>query len=102
MKGQRTVAEALLDKPDRPTAVLAASDKIALGFMEEARRRSIRVPQDLSVVGFDDILLASRSVPPLTAVAQPLVEIGQVATRGGAICWFTLGVGCARTVSSPG
>jgi DNA-binding LacI/PurR family transcriptional regulator len=60
MKGGRTVAEPLLDKPDRPTAVFAASDEIAPGFMEEARRRSIRVPQDL-VVGFDDRLLASRS-----------------------------------------
>jgi LacI family transcriptional regulator len=49
--------------------------------MEEARRRSIRIPEDLSVVGFDDTFLASRSAPPLTTVAQPLLEMGRVATR---------------------
>jgi LacI family transcriptional regulator len=77
----RRAAHDLLDRSDRPTAIFAASDEIALGIMEEARRRSIRIPQDLSVVGFDDTFLASRSVPPLTTVAQPLVEMGRVATR---------------------
>lgn len=79
--GGRDVAAALLDRSDRPTAVFAASDEIALGVMEEARRRSFRVPEDLSVVGFDDSFLASRSVPPLTTVAQPLLEMGRVAVR---------------------
>jgi LacI family transcriptional regulator len=77
----RQAARDLLDRPDRPTAIFAASDEIALGVMEEARRRSIRIPQDLSVVGFDDTFLASRSSPPLTTVAQPLLEMGRVATR---------------------
>jgi LacI family transcriptional regulator len=77
----RQAAHALLDRPDRPTAIFAASDEIALGVMEEARRRSIRIPQDLSVVGFDNTFVASRSVPPLTTVAQPLLEMGRVATR---------------------
>jgi LacI family transcriptional regulator len=49
--------------------------------MEEARQRSIRVPEDLSVVGFDDTFVASRSTPPLTTVAQPLIEMGQLAVR---------------------
>jgi LacI family transcriptional regulator len=77
----RQAAPDLLDRPDRPTAIFAASDEIALGVMEEARQRSIRIPQDLSVVGFDDTFLASRSAPPLTTVAQPLLEMGRVATR---------------------
>jgi LacI family transcriptional regulator len=77
----RQVAADLLDRSDRPTAIFAASDEIALGVMEEARRRSIRIPQDLSIVGFDDTFLASRSAPPLTTVAQPLLEMGRVATR---------------------
>ena len=77
----RHAAHDLLDRSDRPTAIFAASDEIALGIMEEARRRSLRIPQDLSVVGFDDTFLASRSVPPLTTVAQPLLEMGRVATR---------------------
>jgi LacI family transcriptional regulator len=77
----RQAAGDLLDRSDRPTAIFAASDEIALGVMEEARRRAIRIPQDLSVVGFDDTFLASRSAPPLTTVAQPLLEMGRVATR---------------------
>jgi LacI family transcriptional regulator len=77
----RQVAPDLLDRPDRPTAIFAANDEIALGVMEEARRRSLRIPEDLSVVGFDDTFLARRSSPPLTTVAQPLLEMGRVATR---------------------
>ena len=77
----RQAARDLLDRSDRPTAIFAANDEIALGIMEEARRRSIRIPQDLSVVGFDDTFLARRSAPRLTTVAQPLLEMGRVATR---------------------
>jgi LacI family transcriptional regulator len=77
----RLAAHDLLDRSDRPTAIFAASDEIALGIMEEVRRRSIRIPEDLSVVGFDDTFVASRSAPPLTTVAQPLLEMGRVATR---------------------
>lgn len=80
-EGGREVAAALLDRPDRPTAIVAAGDEIALGIIEEARRRSILVPQDLSVIGFDDSFMASRSTPPLTTIAQPLVEMGRMATR---------------------
>ena len=79
--GGRASATHLLDLPDRPTAIFAAGDEIALGIMEEARRRSIRIPEDLSIVGFDDTYLASRSAPPLTTVAQPLVEMGRLAVR---------------------
>jgi len=77
----RQIAPDLLDQSDRPTAIFAANDEIALGIMEEARRRSIRIPEDLSVVGFDDTFVASRASPPLTTVAAPLVEMGRVATR---------------------
>lgn len=77
----RAIAHTLLDRSDRPTAIFAAGDEIAQGIVEEARRRSIRVPEQLSVVGFDDSFMASRTTPPLTTIAQPLVEMGQVATR---------------------
>ena len=77
----RAVAPILLDRPERPTAIFAAGDEIAQGIMEEARRRSIRVQDELSVIGFDDSFMASRTTPPLTTIAQPLVEMGQVATR---------------------
>lgn len=77
----RRAAGDLLDRDDPPTAIFAGNDEIALGVMEEARRRSIRIPEDLSVVGFDDTFLATRSAPQLTTVAQPLIEMGRVALR---------------------
>ena len=79
--GGRASGAQLLDLPHRPTAIFAAGDEIALGIMEEARRRAIRIPEDLSIVGFDDTYLARRSAPLLTTVAQPLVEMGRLAVR---------------------
>ncbi|MBB4908544.1 LacI family DNA-binding transcriptional regulator [Actinophytocola algeriensis] len=74
-------AAVLLDLPSPPTAVFAGNDEIALGVVETARTRGLRVPQDLSVVGFDDTLLARVASPPLTTVRQPLREMGGVALR---------------------
>lgn len=79
--GGREAAAGLLDRPDPPTAVFAANDEIALGIMEEARRRSIRVPENLSLIGFDDSFVARHSAPPLTTIAQPLLEMGRMAAR---------------------
>ncbi len=67
------------DGQERPTAVLAAGDRLALGVIEAAREAGVRVPQDLSVVGFDDIPAAARS--HLTTVRQPLSEKGEIAGR---------------------
>jgi LacI family transcriptional regulator len=80
-EGGRAVAHSLFDRADRPTAIFAGGDEIAQGLMEEARRRSILVPQELSIIGFDDSFMASRTTPPLTTIAQPLVEMGRVATQ---------------------
>jgi LacI family transcriptional regulator len=77
----RDAATSLLDRPDPPTAVFAANDEIALGIMEEARLRSIRVPENLSIIGFDDSFVARHSTPPLTTIAQPLLEMGRMAAR---------------------
>ena len=71
----------LLDLPERPTAVFAATDEIAAGVIEAARVRGLRVPEDLSVVGFDDTDVARLLSPPLTTVRQPLREMGRVALR---------------------
>jgi DNA-binding LacI/PurR family transcriptional regulator len=65
----------------RPTAVLAMSDAIALGAVRAARELMLAVPDDLSVVGFDDIDLAAHVDPPLTTVHQPIREKGAVAVR---------------------
>jgi LacI family transcriptional regulator len=71
----------LLDLPDRPTAIFAGSDQQALGVYEAARQRALRIPQDLSVVGFDDLPAARWVSPPLTTVRQPLAEMGRVAAE---------------------
>jgi LacI family transcriptional regulator len=71
----------LLDLAERPTAIFAGSDQQALGVYEAARQRGLRIPQDLSVVGFDDLPTARWVSPPLTTVRQPLADMGQVAAE---------------------
>jgi LacI family transcriptional regulator len=65
----------------RLTAVFAGSDQQALGVYEAARQRGLRIPQDVSVVGFDDLPVARWVSPPLTTVRQPLAEMGRVAAE---------------------
>ncbi|WP_311765826.1 MULTISPECIES: substrate-binding domain-containing protein [unclassified Actinomyces] len=65
----------------RPTAVLAGSDVCAMGVYEAARRAGLRVPEDVSVVGFDDSAIASWASPRLTTVRQPLARMGAEAVR---------------------
>lgn len=74
-------AGALLDRPERPTAILAGADVFALGALDAARARGIAVPTELSIAGFDDIEGAARSQPALTTVRQPLLEKGRAAAR---------------------
>ena len=71
-----------LDLAEPPTAIFAASDTIALGVLEVARERGVRVPEDLSLVGFDGTPLAEQTLPRLTSVAQPLQDMGRAALRG--------------------
>ncbi|WP_159943888.1 MULTISPECIES: LacI family DNA-binding transcriptional regulator [unclassified Nocardiopsis] len=73
--------ERLFDLEEPPTAVFAASDQMALGVYEALRRRGLRVPGDVSVVGFDDLPEASWSSPSLTTVRQPLSDMGRLAVR---------------------
>ena len=74
-------AERMLRRRHRPTAVFAANDHEAVGAIEAARRLGLSVPGDLSVVGFDDNLLAAAASPPLTSVRQPFAQMGAVAYR---------------------
>jgi LacI family transcriptional regulator len=74
-------ADLLLEKEERPTAIFACNDLMAIGVVQSAAAHKIRVPQDLSVVGFDDITLARYIVPPLTTVKQPMREIGEQALK---------------------
>jgi LacI family transcriptional regulator len=75
----REAAAQLLDLPERPTAIFAFNDNIAIGAIQAARARGLRVPEDLSVVGFDDVEGATIVTPALTTVRQPLAEMGRTA-----------------------
>ncbi len=72
---------AVLDLPKAPTAIFAGCDEVALGVMEAARARGLRIPDDVSVVGYDDTHVARMASPPLTTVRQPLREMGGMALR---------------------
>ncbi|MDQ0716767.1 DNA-binding LacI/PurR family transcriptional regulator [Streptomyces luteogriseus] len=74
-------AKALLARPDRPTAIFTTNDMQALGVYRAAREAGLRIPQDLSVVGFDDVPVAAWVEPPLTTVHQPLTEMAVAATE---------------------
>lgn len=80
-EGGRRAARALLTRSPRPTAVFAASDRMAIGVVEAAREMGLQVPHDLSVVGYDDIDAAAYCRPPLTTVHQPRREIGLAAAE---------------------
>lgn len=70
-----------LARADRPTAVMAANDQIAIALYRAAVIAGMRVPQDLSIVGFDDLDISSRLDPPLTTLAQPFKQIGETAVQ---------------------
>jgi LacI family transcriptional regulator len=71
----------LVSLEDRPTAIFAASDSLAFAAIEELRSRHYRIPEDMAVIGFDDIELAGQMAPPLTTVRIPLRTIGQRAAE---------------------
>ena len=75
----RRAAAALLDRPDRPTALLATSDELAIGALHAAAERGLTVPEDLSIIGFDDTPPAADA--QLTTIAQPHREKGETAAR---------------------
>jgi len=70
-----------MSQPHKPEAIFAANDMIASGVYEAARNSNIQIPQDVSIVGFDDIYLSRLLVPRLTTVHVPIVELGQKAVR---------------------
>lgn len=69
----------LLDLPDPPTAVFAVNDLTAMGAIIAIKEQGLRVPEDISIVGFDDIWVAERISPPLTSVKVSLYEMGKLA-----------------------
>jgi DNA-binding LacI/PurR family transcriptional regulator len=71
----------LLAKSRRPTAIFAANDQMAYGVVDAARILGLKVPEDLSVGGFDDLEASAEFVPALTTIAQPMMDLGRVAAR---------------------
>jgi LacI family transcriptional regulator len=72
---------AMLDLPEPPTAIFAGNDAQAAGVYRALYERDIKIPMQMSVMGFDDVMYSSQMSPPLTTVRQPLVEIGRMATN---------------------
>lgn len=81
LESGRQLTLELLDLPQPPTAIFAASNMLALGALQALHERSIRVPEQIAVVGFDDLPWASALWPPLTTVAQPTYQLGHEAAR---------------------
>jgi DNA-binding LacI/PurR family transcriptional regulator len=67
--------------PDAPTAIFAVSDTLAIGVLSALRQLKKRVPEDVAVIGFDDIAIAAQIDPGLTTIAQPMRELGETAAR---------------------
>lgn len=80
-EGGREAMAALLRLSKRPTAVICSNDWTAIGALNAAAAAGLRVPQDISIVGFDDIPLVSYTTPPLTTVRMSAADIGTVAFR---------------------
>ena len=80
-EGGERAAASLLRLPEPPTAIFAANDRSAIGALRAAQALGVRVPHDLSILGFDDIHAARVTDPPLTTICQPLEEMGETAAR---------------------
>lgn len=80
-EASQAALDALLRSQRIPSAIVAATDVLALGLIGAAARYGIRVPEELSIVGFDDIAFAAASVPPLTTVRMPVGEMGEAAVE---------------------
>lgn len=74
-------AQQLLRCPQRPTAIFAVADALAIGLMHSLQEAGLRIPDDIAIMGFDDIPLAAQLNPPLTTMAQPMDELGAEAAR---------------------
>jgi LacI family transcriptional regulator len=79
LSGGARIASRIGELRVRPSAILALSDLMAIGVLQELRRQGLRVPDDISVMGIDDITVAQSLAPALTTVSVPLTEMGEIA-----------------------
>ncbi len=80
-EGGRTAMVQLCQQDSPPTAVLAANDEMAMGAISAARQYRLRLPEDMAIIGFDDIQVAGMIDPPLTTVLQPMQRLGEKAVE---------------------
>jgi LacI family transcriptional regulator len=71
--------QALLTLPDRPTALFVCNDLMAMGAISAATAAGLKVPDDISIIGYDNVALAEFMSPPLTTINQPKEELGRLA-----------------------
>jgi DNA-binding LacI/PurR family transcriptional regulator len=100
LKGGEEAMLRILRLTDRPTAVFCYNDMSTFGALRAVRRRKLRVPEDMSLVGFDDLFIASYADPPLTTVRQPMAYMGQLATD--IVLKLLSGASCEFNVKVPG
>jgi LacI family transcriptional regulator len=81
IEGGRQAVQKLLALSPRPSAVFTANDLMAIGILSEIQSSGVKVPEDLSIIGLDDIWLAAQTEPPLTTVALPRYDIGSMAVN---------------------
>lgn len=89
----------ILKSPNPPSAIFAMDDELAMGVILAAQELKLRIGQDLSIAGFDDVPEASQSVPPLTTILQPYTEIG---TRAVGLLLSTMRGGSGERILLPG
>ena len=70
-----------VDPDSRPTAVIVYNDVMAIGALQAARTLGLRIPEDVSIVGYDNVPIAAHTNPPLTTVAAPTYQMGKVAVQ---------------------
>jgi DNA-binding LacI/PurR family transcriptional regulator len=81
LAGGESAMNQLLDLPKPPRAVLVGNNLMALGALQAVHKRGVRIPEDIAIVGFDDMPWASSLRPPLTVIAQPIEELGRIAAQ---------------------
>jgi len=81
IKGGYQVTKRFLKLNEPPTAIFAANDLLALGAMQAIQKKNFHIPEDFSVIGFNDIKLASFVYPTLTTIRQPMLEMGELAVK---------------------
>ena len=81
INGGYQVMKRFLKLPDQPTAIFAANDLLALGAMQAIQKKNFYIPEDFSIIGFNDIELASFVYPSLTTIRQPILEMGNLAVK---------------------